>query len=209
MAQKSHFWASYSDLMTSLFFIMLVLFILTVCMLQKQIQVADEARAATEMQLKKIKEIQEGVSKIDKRYFDYNETYKKHVLKVQVSFASGSSNMADVDEATQKQLIEAGKVVRDFINMAYQSKNVQYLLIIEGQASKDNYSGNYELSYRRALSLYKFWQDNRISFNKNACEAIISGSGQDGAYRVQPDDASNTANQRFLIHIVPKPGIIE
>ena len=49
MNKKSFFWASYADLMSSLFFIMLVLFVLTVVMLQK-------ARQATEAELEKIKE---------------------------------------------------------------------------------------------------------------------------------------------------------
>ena len=41
MAQKkeSFFWTSYSDLMTSLFFVMLVLFILVIVLLHKRIDV--------------------------------------------------------------------------------------------------------------------------------------------------------------------------
>ena len=36
MSKKSFFWASYADLMTSLFFIMLTLFVLTIVMLKRQ-----------------------------------------------------------------------------------------------------------------------------------------------------------------------------
>ena len=46
-------------------------------------------------------------------------------------------------------------------------------------------------------------------FNKDECELIISGSGQSGSLRVEPDVKGNSANQRFLIHIIPKPGVIE
>ena len=83
------------------------------------------------------------------------------------------------------------------------------MLIVEGQASKDNYPRNYELSYERALSLVKYWVQNKLSFDKEECELIISGSGQSGSLRVEPDTIGNSANQRFLIHIVPKPGVIE
>ena len=215
MVQKSHFWASYSDLMTSLFFIMLILFILTVCMLQKEIFSAQQARdkaekeqKATQAQLDKIREIEEGISKIDPTLFEYNSTYKKHILKIDVSFPRGSADMTTIDNNILCKLQSAGKTVRDFIQVAHNDLNVQYLLIIEGQASKDNYVGNDQLSYDRALALYKFWSNHGISFSRNACEVIISGSGQNGILRIQPDNGTNEANQRFLIHIVPKPGII-
>jgi flagellar motor protein MotB len=78
------------------------------------------------------------------------------------------------------------------------------LLVIEGQASKDNYSRNYELSYERALALRRLWSDNNIDFGNN-CEVLISGSGIGGSMR----ENEERLNQRFLIHIVPKPGIVE
>lgn len=209
MAQKSHFWASYSDLMTSLFFVMLILFILTVVMLQQHIEQVERERNATKAQLDKIREIEEGVGKIDSTLFKYNPTFKKHILKIDVSFPTGQSDINNIDESTLSKLKAAGETVEKFINDAYKSKNVQYLLIIEGQASKDNYERNYALSYERALALYLYWTEKSgIVFDKDACEVIISGSGQNGLLRVYPDDANNKANQRFLIHIVPKPGII-
>ncbi len=55
MSKKANFfWASYADLMTSLFFIMLVLFVLTVVMLKRQAR-------ATEEELKKIQEIASAI----------------------------------------------------------------------------------------------------------------------------------------------------
>ena len=47
------------------------------------------------------------------------------------------------------------------------------------------------------------------SFDGLPCEVIISGSGQSSKFRVKPDNAKNKKNQRFVIHIIPKPGIIE
>lgn len=84
-----------------------------------------------------------------------------------------------------------------------------YLLIIEGQASNDGYTGNFDLSYQRALSLYRYFQINRhLDLKRQNCEVLVCGSGTEGALRAYPDNASNTKNQRFLIHILPKPGII-
>ena len=47
MSQKkeSFFWTSYSDLMTSLFFIMLVLFILVIFLLHKRMEVTERQLA--------------------------------------------------------------------------------------------------------------------------------------------------------------------
>ena len=85
-----------------------------------------------------------------------------------------------------------------------------YLLVIEGQASKDNYSLNNQLSYDRALSLFKFWFPNQkettLQFYNLPCEVVIAGAGcMDG----KPKADKNEDNQRFLIQIMPKPGIID
>lgn len=209
MNKRSFFWASYADLMTSLFFIMLVLFVLTIVMLKKQANDISKQKEATEQQLKKITEIENAVNKIDTTLFEYKKEYKKHILKIDVSFAVGSSDITNIPFATLTKLKKAGRSINTFISTASQEYGVKYLLIVEGQASKDNFARNYELSYERALALVKYWMYNGIHFNEDECELIISGSGQSGSLRSQPDVAGNTSNQRFLIHIIPKPGIIE
>lgn len=211
---KSFFWASYADLMTSLFFVMLTLFVLTVLMLNKKMKVIDGIRVETQAKVDKIKEIEEALNQIDTNYFTYNELHKKHILNIDVSFRTNSSNIEDIPIETREKLLEAGVTIQKFIENASKEYNVKYLLIIEGQASRDNYSRNYELSYERALSLINFWLDKTrkrklISFDPTQCEILISGSGQSGSLRVEPDNPNNKLNQRFLIHIIPKPGIIE
>ena len=63
--KESYFWTSYSDLMTSLFFIMLTLFVLTVVLLNRRMQ-------ATADELKNIKEIVNSTKELDKsQHFDY------------------------------------------------------------------------------------------------------------------------------------------
>ncbi len=202
--KTAYFWTTYSDFMSSLFFVMLVLFVLTIVLLFRRIN-------ATETELKKIKEINESIEKIDSTYFEYDSEYKRHTLKnIQVSFNVNSSDIEDIDPNDREHLKKAGQAIVTFMKEAQKElPSAKYLLIVEGQSSKDNYRYNYRLSYERALSLVQFWSLNGISFDGLPCEVIISGSGQASKFRVKPDNAKNKKNQRFVIHIIPKPGIIE
>lgn len=201
--KESFFWTSYSDLMTSLFFVMLVLFILTIALLHNKI-------TATQGELDKIKELNTSIQKIDKQYFQYDSTFKRHTIKdIDVSFQTNSSNINDLTDKDLNKLYSAGGAIRRFmLNAQAEIPEAEYMLIIEGQSSKDDYVHNYELSYARALSLVKFWVSKGIQFDDLPCELIISGSGQSSKFRNQPDNASNKSNQRFVIHIIPKPGIL-
>ncbi len=207
MAKNSSntFWLSYSDLMTSLFFIMLVLFIVCVVKMKGEV-------IAKEEQLRKIEELNNSIKEIDNNYFKYDESFKRHTLKnIDVSFNTYSSNIQDIDKSQLDKLLKAGEAIVSFMRNAKRKiPEAQYLLIIEGQSSKDFYIRNYELSYERALALIKFWSNNGIEFDSlGNCEVLISGSGQSSRFRIQPDIKGNKGNQRFVIHIIPKPGIME
>jgi hypothetical protein len=214
--KESYFWISFSDLMTSLFFVMLVLFVLTIALLHKRMINIEYDREATQAQLDKINEIEESVRNINSEYFEYDSLYKRHTLKnISISFHQYSFNISDIPLAEQNRLLEVGKSIKSFVDSAVsKNPNVKYLLIIEGQSSRDQYYNNEYLnndvlSYQRAFALFKFWKEKEIIFNAEYCEAIISGSGENSPFRVQPDNRYNEANQRFVIHIIPKPGIIE
>jgi hypothetical protein len=158
----------------------------------------------------KIKEIQTSIRNIDTNYFEYDETFKRHTLRnISASFNTGSSNINNIPSNQRQRLLAAGRSIQQFVNRAVnQNADVKYILIVEGQASRDDDMLNYELSYARALSLVRFWTRNNIHFDTN-CEVIISGSGQFSQFRIQPDNASNRQNQRFVIHIIPKIGALE
>lgn len=197
--KESFFWTSYSDLMTSLFFVMLVLFVLVIVLLHKRME-------ATEAQLQEIRKVEESTKDLNHDYFQYRPDYKKYVLTIQVRYPAGKSNldeMVSTDKDGQlSKLEQAGIEIQDFLKKHNEN---QYILIIEGQASKDNYLFNYELSYQRALGLMRFWiEDSGISFGNN-CEILISGSG-DGKLDTHSmrEIGDETENQRFLIHILPK-----
>ena len=209
--RESFFWTSYSDMMTSLFFIMLTLFVLAIGLLHREVVQIGKDRDATEAELHKINEIRTAVQSIDSTYFSYDPYYKKHILKTQVKFRLGSSNINDLDQATQDELIAVRDRIKAFLDdLIAKDRDASYLLIIEGQASKDNYQLNNQLSYDRALSLFKFWFPNQkettLQFYNMPCEVVIAGAGyMEGKPRAEKNDD----NQRFLIQIIPKPGIID
>lgn len=220
--KESFFWTSYSDLMTSMFFIMLVLFVVTVALLHKEMLKIGEEREAmrierdvTLAQINKIKEIQEATQTIDTTYFRFDENFKRHTLRnIEVSFKTYSSDINDIPKDIRKTLAEAGKAIRESLLQAQKDNpDAKFLLIVEGQTSNDGYVRNYELSYERALSLVKFWSSQKIYFDEaggiHNCEVIISGSGKSSKFRELPDNKDNTKNQRFVIHIIPKPGEIK
>lgn len=210
---KSFFWASYADLMTSLFFVMLALFIVTVVALNEARLGEIERTKELQAKIDKADEINNATRELDTKhanYFQYYPEYKKHKLKVDVNFPVESSSMANISSSAKQDLIKIGNILQNFISKTTKSNpQIQYLLIIEGQASRDTYDYNYELSYQRALSLKRFWEEHGINFVDKNCEVLICGSGDGklsgtGLMR----EKEEVLNQRFLIHILPKPGII-
>ena len=181
---------------------------LTIALLHRKMVDIENERKATQAQLDKIKEIENATNNIDKNYFEYKEKYKKHILKIDARFDEDKFEKDKIiPQSAIGGLINAGKSIRDSIySISNRFPKIQYLLIIEGQASKDKATElhNYELSYKRAYTLKKIWDEENIDFGNN-CEIIISGSGTGGTMR----ESVERNNQRFLIHIVPKPGIIE
>lgn len=210
---KSFFWASYADLMTSLFFVMLTLFIVVIIALNNARKEAIEQTEELQAKIDKADELNNATRELDtnhSEYFQYYSEFKKHKLGVTVNFPMSSASMDNVPTATKNDLIKTGNILREFIDKTIKNNpQIQYLLIIEGQASRDNSIYNYELSYQRALSLKKFWEENGVVFNDKNCEVLICGSGDGrlsgtGLMR----EKTEKLNQRFLIHILPKPGKI-
>jgi hypothetical protein len=89
----------------------------------------------------------------------------------------------------------------------YKGDNIKYLIVIEGMSSNIAYSENYQLSYDRALSLFRLWQQHNIQLDPTICEVMIAGSGTGGVGRFS--GGKEVRNQRFLIQIIPKIGRIE
>lgn len=194
------FWPSFADLMTALFFIMLVLYVLTYLKLTNQ-------QRATEQQLNKIKEIQAAVKELPQDYFQYDSEYKRFSLVQNIEFERGQ----DIIKPKYEQyLIDVGVSIKDLISnlkSEYAQQDIKYVVIIEGMASNDNYFDNYPLSYKRAWAVMKLWQRENVMPDQSVCEVQVAGSGTGGIGRFPNNEEFK--NQRILIQIVPKIGEIK
>lgn len=227
--RNNAFWPSYVDIMTTLFAIMLILFAVSFGKFHKEkgeLELKEKKLLEYRDKYREITSIYEAVENIDSTYFAFNEEYVKHIFKIQVTYQTGAFDLyklqADASgdkihaDALRMKIIAAGKEIRKTIEYLQNNdsikQDIKYLVVIEGQASKDGfnddaYHNNNVLSYQRALGLHQFWQRNGIDFsNMNKCELVISGSGEKGVPR---DKTNEYRNQRFLIHIVPVIGKIQ
>ena len=220
--KKSLFWTSFSDLMTSMFFAMLVLFVVVVVAmgaanrnLQQTIIELEEAKKraeATAEQLTQITQLSEQFETLttssslgydaDKRMF-----YAKDFVGIEIFHSN-------TDTIKNEYLETVTNVGNDLQNILKQlnsnNKNFKYLLVIEGTAAipwEQKISGTYnpdspamyDLSYRRALALYNKWK--HLNLRRYNTEIIIAGSGFNGINR---DNINEDNNKRFIIQIIPK-----
>lgn len=204
--KRDFFWLSYSDLMTSLFFVMLVLFVLVYTMQNKLIgELGEKGR-----ELDRIKEIEKTINNIDKRYFEYDSINKKHILKMKFLFETESYDINRISPDRRPELLEAGNAIKRLIQKFPLVENIKYLVVVEGQASKTNWyvdacNNDDVLSFHRAQALISFWKNSNLGLDElSNCEIVLAGSGEQGIPRTQPDVWPN--NQRFLITIIPKIG---
>ena len=142
----SHFWPSYSDLMTSLFFIMLVMFVLTIVSLRNSLLEAERLRRISEEQLRSIQQIQEAVNQLPTDYFEEDVINKRWVLKRSFSpkFNARDFNISVLNDTTN--LVKVGNSLMGVIDNLNKMKNdpkykdmdITYRVVIEGMAYKDN-----------------------------------------------------------------------
>jgi len=208
MKKSGFFWVGYGDLMTSLFFIMLVLYIVSFAIIQSK-QGILEAQAN---QLTEIKNVQKAIENLDTTYYHFDSENKRYKLNIDVRFRSNSSSILDIPQKTRVSIGNAGKNLYDKVKSIIDtSKTIDYLLIIEGNAQRSN--GNwkknpdmgYKLSYKRALSLFNYWKQMGADFGDlgSQCEVIIAGSGYFSQSR---DEKNEQNNRRFTIQVTSKVG---
>ncbi|NII26673.1 OmpA family protein [Pseudoflavitalea sp. X16] len=199
--------------MTSLFFVMLVLYVLTYVRLNTTIKLQKEKLAIIETVEENLKPL-----KSDSTLFTYEEEFKRFKLSFDVKFEVDqfqiSYSKLENYGTTVMKIDRAGAQLKSIIDNLKQAKeadpklkNVSYILAIAGYASKtgEKYH-NYELSYKRALSLRDYWHSKGIDFEapeyKGLIDLQISGNGWGGVGRLEKEED----NQRFLIQIFPKIG---
>lgn len=210
------FWPSYVDVMTNLFAITLVLFIISFFWFKGNL---NELNVLKEEYLR-IQEMNRALQSLDNNpHFQYNSKYQKHILKHHVEFIPDEyaipDGLKEVDiiqtlhEVGESLLQTIVRLRNEYINKEEAPFRIKFLIIIEGQASRSGKEyHNYLLSYQRALSLKMLWEQGAFSIAPKElnCELIVSGSGWYGSPREEEwlsNGKENPANQRFLVHIVP------
>lgn len=232
MKKNGHnfFWLSFSDLMTSLFFIMLVLYVLTYITLKKKEEVIQEQVEDLKHKLEVYQIVEQNLKplKEDTLLFRYEKEYKRFTLAFDVKFVLGQTgiNQNDLENYsyTVVKIDQAGLKLKSIIdNLQIQKSkdttlsNVSYLVIISGYAShllSGGQNDDYLRSYNRAYSLWQHWKGIGIDFEDKKYSGLIdlqiSGNGWGGVGRFTADPQNHfeneTRNQRFIIQIVPKIG---
>lgn len=222
---KSTFWPSYVDIMTTLFAIMLLLFAVS----YSRFKIEQRELEAFKDKYEEIMAIYKAVDNIDPEYFEFNKVYLKHIFKIQANYQKGEFSLDKLlqddpcsaeynpgkADSIRRQVKAAGEIIKETILKLQRNESradIKYLVVIEGQASDDGYVNNDVLSYQRALNLHRFWRDSAgIDFARmgGKCELVIAGSGTGGVPRApRISGGDDSRNQRFLIHIVPVIGDI-
>jgi hypothetical protein len=214
--RRDFFWPSYVDLMTALFLVMLVLFVLSYKRFQDKNASLEQAKARLEVQLqekKKIDEIRAALRRLeDPRYFIYNQRYKRYELNFPVEF---QPQRYDLPAEARQPLIQAGQFLLRQMQALDRADNVQYLVVVEGRAAKNpnlpdtdprNLDGAAvrQLSYNRAMEVIRLWESAGLRFPANL-ELVAAGSGFKGVGRYT-GFREEAKNKRFIIQIQPKIG---
>lgn len=218
------FWLSYSDLMTSMFFIMLVLFI--VCLVkvsmsykelerekQKTEQILAETQATNE-QLQQILQLDQQFKELsNSSVLGYDDEKKMFFAKDFVGVEIFNPNDDNIRPEYLDKVQEVGEALKVILEKLHdENPHFSYQLVIEGTAAikwdqkaagtfnPDNQE-MYRLSYRRALALYNEWRSQGLNLRNYNTEIIIAGSGFNGINR---DERVEDNNKRFIIQIIPK-----
>lgn len=209
--------------MTSLFFIVLVLFVVSAVSFYNQIEIAEEAIEAAdslsviEEEFNQIESIQNSIRSLDPRFFEFDENNKRYRLRVDVNFAPRSPDINTIGQEGINELVEAGQNLYQNIDSILSDHEDSYLiLVIEGNAQRVctgeeggpgcNYINDpefgYNLSYGRALALFNLWNDHGMDFKRfgERCEVILAGSGYFGISREEQEHL----NRRFTLQLTSK-----
>lgn len=217
---KQDFWPSYVDLMTNLFAVMLVLFVVAFFFFKKQYETTEavigELTEARDSALFKAEEL-EKILQLDTlfrelsnsdvlRYNEGNHTFVAKAFEEKEIF--GQEDTIIIDKYLP-DVDTVGRQLDALLAKLNSNKNFSYLLVIEGYSANDprnpmdrDREYNYNLSFKRAHALYERWLDHdHLDLRKYNTEILICGSGLNGKNR---DPQIEANNKRFVIQIIPK-----
>jgi hypothetical protein len=231
--KKDFFWPSYVDLMTALFAVMLVLFILSYFNFKNKKEELEGIVKIKEQEAEILNKVKANLKlfETDKEIFLYDTIYNRIQIAFEIKFKMGyqyyqidSSHIATDYTQTTKKLDVLGNRLESIISQFKTQKmtdptmkDISYLMVVSGSASRwGNEYENFILSYKRALSLYNYWKSVlKVDFDspnyQDIVELQIAGIGAGGVGRFNvPFNPNNRIeeekNQRFIIYITPKLG---
>ncbi|MGQ1948360.1 hypothetical protein ACT3CD_14795 [Geofilum sp. OHC36d9] len=184
MKKDNIFWISYSDLMTSLFFVMLVLFVVTIGYLKNQmfnneelitqlrekeqetetliteLKTANEKLIITVKQQDKLLKIEEQFKPLEESgKFIYLPNCKKYLVKDLLGQEIFEPNKSVIKRKFVSTTINIGYEIEDFLKDLYmKTPELSYLLVIEG-----NMANTYDRSYS---------VDNKYGYKKSFERAL-------------------------------------
>lgn len=163
MKKDSIFWIGYSDLMTSLFFVMLVLFVVTIGYFKKE--ASDNRLSKVEAEIKKektakilsekdsrIRELtmtvaeQKKLLNIEKQfeplatsnYFEYLPDCKKYIVSNFLNKELFEPYQSVIKDEFKQETIDVGRAIKDFLEKLNQENpTLSYLLVIEGNTANE------------------------------------------------------------------------
>lgn len=212
--RQDSFWLSYSDLMTSLFFIMLVLFIVCIIKMKgTQNELTDllGKTQATVEQYENVLQLENQFKELSKSStLRYDEKQKTFIAKDFEGIEIFEHESAVIKPEYLETVDKVGCDLNALLSKLYKSNsNFNYLLVIEGNAANSYQNPmpidkeyTYNLSYARSLALYYRWTKyDNIDLRQYNTEIQICGSGLNGINR---DKENENNNKRFVIQIIPK-----
>ena len=226
------FWLSYSDLMTNLFFVMLVLFATTLIVLRDPNNGAEGLR-------RRVAELEDSLSRMTAMYdaVVVEKRQMENILQLTDQFKALSSSSSLRYDDDHKTFIakdfegieifeqEGRKIKPEYISsvkkvgkdldsvlkkLNQENPSCQFMLVIEGTTANDprrpinvDSESSYKLSFDRALALYRQWKSDGLDLRQYNTEILICGSGMNGINRAEGYNEEKN-NKRFVIQIIPK-----
>jgi outer membrane protein OmpA-like peptidoglycan-associated protein len=175
MKKSNLFWIGLSDLMISMFFIMLVIVVVEISInaklhnenselnaevlkLKKRVKILENQALVLKEEKRVIETVQKNIEKLKEKddLFQYDSIFKRYTLKFDVEFYSDGNEIASSDikdyKETRSKLIQTGeelfKIVENLDKLKKENdayKDISYMIVISGSASN---TGEIDENYR-------------------------------------------------------------
>lgn len=226
------FWLCYSDLLTSLFFLMLILFVVCIVLLrgaydeigtnqdlrQKIVELEQQIlnKDSTQIQLEQRIVDYEQILQLENQFKElnsstallYSEKHKTFIAKDFIGIEIFKPEESVIKEEFITKVDRVGNDLETLLKRLHdENPKFNYLLVIEGYSANDGVMDkdrkyNYNLSFERALALYNRWRIDRKIDLRRYNTEILICGS--GLNGINRDSENEANNKRFVIQILPK-----